>query len=160
MTSTGDKLKRYLYCFPTLTNRCTVNWMTGWPEDALHSVAKKFIASMKLLRCRNDESNDAEVQSPQQTNDNDEELDGSQIELNEFQLKLARMSIYLYDSTINASKRYVLKLIFDLMPTEFPELKLKFISKLFVGARSQLLCDAILIRRDVATIQASICRKI
>lgn len=79
---------------------------------------------MKLLRCRNDVSNDAEVQSPQQA-DNDEELDGSQIELNEFQLKLARMSIYLYDSTINASKRYGLKLIFDLMATEFPELKFK-----------------------------------
>lgn len=64
----------------------------------MHSVAKKFIVSMNLPRRGSDEST-------QQTRDNDDEVDASRVELNEFQLKLSRMAIYLYDSVKIASKR-------------------------------------------------------
>lgn len=72
--------------------------MAEWPEDALHTVAKKFIVSMNLPRRCDDEST-------LQTNDNDDAVDASRIELNELQLKLARMAIYLYESVKIASKR-------------------------------------------------------
>lgn len=77
----------------------------------MHSVAKKFIVSMNLPRRRTDETNEAEEEATQQVkdHDNDNEADASQIELDEFQSKLARMVIYLYNSVKTASKWYVFK---------------------------------------------------
>lgn len=79
--------------------------MAEWPPDALHSVAKKFIASMNLPRAGNDETIDVDEQSTQLANDHDDEIDASRLELSEFQLKLARMAIYLYDSVKIANER-------------------------------------------------------
>jgi dynein heavy chain len=36
--------------FPSLVNCCTINWFDPWPEDALLSVAKKFISTIDALK--------------------------------------------------------------------------------------------------------------
>ena len=36
--------------FPSLVNCCTINWFDPWPEDALLSVAKKFLSNFEALK--------------------------------------------------------------------------------------------------------------
>ena len=42
----GDSFRGRLRMFPSLVNCSTIDWFSGWPEDALHSVAASAIADM------------------------------------------------------------------------------------------------------------------
>ena len=44
----GDGLRRRLIKFPSLVNCCTIDWFTPWPEDALLSVAERFLSDMGI----------------------------------------------------------------------------------------------------------------
>lgn len=35
--------------FPSLVNCCTIDWFSEWPEEALFSVAKNFLAETNVL---------------------------------------------------------------------------------------------------------------
>lgn len=83
--------------------------MPEWPEDALHTVSKKFIASMNLPQRRSVETNDSEERSAPQPSEHVDDVVASQIELDEFQSNLVRMTIYLYDTVKSTSKRYIFK---------------------------------------------------
>lgn len=50
LSPVGDKLRKRLRMFPSLVNCCTINWFDPWPEDALLSVAKKFISTIDALK--------------------------------------------------------------------------------------------------------------
>lgn len=39
----GEAFKRRLRMFPSLVNCTTINWFLPWPEEALSSVAKRFL---------------------------------------------------------------------------------------------------------------------
>lgn len=43
----GDPFRERLRKFPSLVNCTTIDWFTQWPEDALRSVASKFLSSIK-----------------------------------------------------------------------------------------------------------------
>lgn len=43
----GDPFRERLCKFPSLVNCTTIDWFTQWPEDALQSVASKFLSSIK-----------------------------------------------------------------------------------------------------------------
>lgn len=34
--------------FPSLVNCCTIDWFSEWPEDALKSVASKFLGEVEM----------------------------------------------------------------------------------------------------------------
>ena len=36
--------------FPALVSCCTIDWFDPWPDDALLSVAKKFMGSMEAMK--------------------------------------------------------------------------------------------------------------
>lgn len=42
----GDDFRRRVRMFPSLVNCCTIDWFFEWPEDALATVATKFISSI------------------------------------------------------------------------------------------------------------------
>ena len=44
----GDNFRNRIRNFPSLVNCCTIDWFSDWPEDALDSVAKKFLKEVDL----------------------------------------------------------------------------------------------------------------
>eukprot|EP00698_Gefionella_okellyi_P007648 TRINITY_DN186_c0_g2_i1.p1 TRINITY_DN186_c0_g2~~TRINITY_DN186_c0_g2_i1.p1 ORF type:complete len:2597 (+),score=793.21 TRINITY_DN186_c0_g2_i1:164-7954(+) len=42
----GDAFRNRCRMFPSLVNCCTIDWFSQWPQDALHSVAKRFFESV------------------------------------------------------------------------------------------------------------------
>ena len=48
MSPVGDKLRIRCRKFPSLVNCCTLDWFTAWPEDALTSVAMRFLGDIAL----------------------------------------------------------------------------------------------------------------
>lgn len=52
MSPIGDAFKVRLRMFPALVNCCTIDWFLPWPEDALQSVAEKFLKEVEDLPAR------------------------------------------------------------------------------------------------------------
>lgn len=48
MSPLGDAFRTRLRKFPSLVNCCTIDWFQEWPEDALQSVAARFLTSSNL----------------------------------------------------------------------------------------------------------------
>jgi dynein heavy chain len=48
MSPLGDAFRTRLRKFPSLVNCCTIDWFMEWPEDALQSVAARFLTSANL----------------------------------------------------------------------------------------------------------------
>jgi dynein heavy chain len=48
MSPLGSAFRNRLRKFPSLVNCCTIDWFMEWPEDALQSVAARFVASSNL----------------------------------------------------------------------------------------------------------------
>lgn len=49
MSPIGDVFRTRLRMFPSLVNCCTIDWFSEWPEEALHSVAQNFLATIEML---------------------------------------------------------------------------------------------------------------
>ncbi|XP_024377701.2 uncharacterized protein [Physcomitrium patens] len=49
MSPIGDIFRTRLRMFPSLVNCCTIDWFSEWPEEALHSVAQNFLATIEML---------------------------------------------------------------------------------------------------------------
>jgi len=45
MSPLGDIFRQRLLKFPSLVNCCTIDWFSGWPEEALLSVGTGSIAN-------------------------------------------------------------------------------------------------------------------
>eukprot|EP00741_Cyanophora_paradoxa_P002452 tig00000076_g2377.t1 len=48
MSPIGEVFRNRLRMFPSLVNCCTIDWFSEWPEEALRSVAKNFLADVQL----------------------------------------------------------------------------------------------------------------
>ncbi|CEL99773.1 unnamed protein product [Vitrella brassicaformis CCMP3155] len=48
MSPVGDALRIRMRMFPSLVNCCTIDWFHPWPEDALKSVATRFLANLQV----------------------------------------------------------------------------------------------------------------
>eukprot|EP01105_Mastigella_eilhardi_P018534 TRINITY_DN42_c0_g2_i2.p1 TRINITY_DN42_c0_g2~~TRINITY_DN42_c0_g2_i2.p1 ORF type:complete len:4316 (+),score=1161.39 TRINITY_DN42_c0_g2_i2:1869-12950(+) len=46
MSPIGDAFRDRLRMFPSLVNCCTIDWFSGWPDDALHSLAKNAFTKL------------------------------------------------------------------------------------------------------------------
>ena len=44
----SDSFRSRLRQFPSLVNCCTIDWFTSWPDDALLSVATRFLAEVEM----------------------------------------------------------------------------------------------------------------
>lgn len=84
----NNKLRRYLYYYPTIVKMCTFDWMTLWPDDAVYSVAEKFIATMNL---RNDNKESRQVEKAM---DDKEKADTIDIRLNEYEKKIVNIIVH------------------------------------------------------------------
>jgi len=50
LSPVGESLRKRLRMFPALVSCCTIDWFDPWPDDALLSVAKKFMGSMEAMK--------------------------------------------------------------------------------------------------------------
>eukprot|EP00981_Chlorochromonas_danica_P005554 scaffold1129_cov164-Ochromonas_danica.AAC.19 len=48
MSPLGDAFRNRLRKFPSLVNCCTIDWFQEWPDEALQSVASRFLATANL----------------------------------------------------------------------------------------------------------------
>jgi dynein heavy chain len=48
MSPLGDAFRNRLRKFPSLVNCCTIDWFLEWPDEALQSVARRFLTSFNL----------------------------------------------------------------------------------------------------------------
>eukprot|EP00898_Chlorokybus_atmophyticus_P004944 jgi/Chlat1/5450/Chrsp36S00417 len=48
MSPVGDAFRTRLRMFPALVNCCTIDWFSEWPQEALRSVARSFLADVEL----------------------------------------------------------------------------------------------------------------
>jgi len=44
----GEGLRNRIRNFPSLVNCTTIDWFSEWPQDALDSVAKRFLSTIEL----------------------------------------------------------------------------------------------------------------
>lgn len=49
MSPSGNALRNYCNNFPGLVGNTTIDWIYPWPEEALLSVAKIFLADNKII---------------------------------------------------------------------------------------------------------------
>jgi dynein heavy chain len=49
MSPIGTGIRERLRQFPSLVNCCTIDWFTAWPQEALQSVAKRYIIEQGLV---------------------------------------------------------------------------------------------------------------
>jgi dynein heavy chain len=47
MSPFGNAFRTRLRMFPSLVNCCTIDWFSAWPEEALRSVATRFVAEVR-----------------------------------------------------------------------------------------------------------------
>lgn len=50
LSPVGEAFRKRVRMFPSLVNCCTINWFEPWPEDALKSVAMKFLSNIDALK--------------------------------------------------------------------------------------------------------------
>jgi len=50
LSPVGESLRKWLRMFPALVSCCTINWFDPWPDDALLSVAQKFMGSIEAMK--------------------------------------------------------------------------------------------------------------
>ena len=55
MSPLGDAFRARLRKFPSIVNCCTIDWFMEWPDEALQSVASRFMASANLKIAEEDE---------------------------------------------------------------------------------------------------------
>ncbi|GKT18972.1 Dynein axonemal heavy chain 1, partial [Aduncisulcus paluster] len=48
MSPVGEAFRTRLRKFPSFVNCCTIDWFTGWPEEALRSVGADFVSEMLI----------------------------------------------------------------------------------------------------------------
>eukprot|EP01029_Cantina_marsupialis_P005823 TRINITY_DN1630_c1_g5_i3.p1 TRINITY_DN1630_c1_g5~~TRINITY_DN1630_c1_g5_i3.p1 ORF type:complete len:1943 (+),score=485.57 TRINITY_DN1630_c1_g5_i3:173-6001(+) len=48
MSPVGEQLRVYCRQFPSLINCCTIDWFLPWPEEALRTVASRFLAEVEM----------------------------------------------------------------------------------------------------------------
>ncbi|MCO5597847.1 hypothetical protein L7F22_051931 [Adiantum nelumboides] len=48
MSPVGDTLRTRCRNFPGMVNNCVIDWLTPWPEEALHSVASVFLDEVDI----------------------------------------------------------------------------------------------------------------
>lgn len=90
----GNKLRRYLYYYPTLMKMCAFDWMTPWPDDAVQSIAEKFIAAMSLR---------SSGREPAAAADEKDKIDSIEIRLNEHERRLVNIIVHFNQSIKAAS---------------------------------------------------------
>lgn len=47
MSPFGTAFRKRLRMFPSLVNCCTIDWFSTWPEEALRSVATRFVEEVR-----------------------------------------------------------------------------------------------------------------
>lgn len=45
----GETFRDRLRMFPSLVNCCTIDWFSAWPDEALQSVARSYMADITEL---------------------------------------------------------------------------------------------------------------
>ena len=50
LSPVGESFRKRIRMFPSLVNCCGIDWVFPWPEEALLSVARRFIADMPEVR--------------------------------------------------------------------------------------------------------------
>ena len=50
-SSIGDSLRARIRSFPSLVNCCTIDWYSAWPDEALRSVATRYVRAEPLDKC-------------------------------------------------------------------------------------------------------------
>lgn len=48
MSPIGEQFRARLRQFPALVNCCTIDWFSPWPDDALRSVAYRFLGDIEI----------------------------------------------------------------------------------------------------------------
>lgn len=48
MSPIGEQFRSRLRQFPALVNCCTIDWFSPWPDDALRSVAYRFLSDIEI----------------------------------------------------------------------------------------------------------------
>ncbi|XP_053695545.1 dynein axonemal heavy chain 3 [Sabethes cyaneus] len=101
----GDSFKKRVRIYPSLINCCTIDWFTGWPDDALQKVAENFIRSMEL----DQEAPSAEpsATSIQQTEEDQEKQKTRK--LNRLERKLVELVMVFNRGVVESSERFFLE---------------------------------------------------
>lgn len=90
----GNKLRRYLYFYPTLAKLCALDWMTPWPDDAVQLIAEKFVATMGLR---------SGGREPAPAPDEKDKIDSIEVRLNEHERRLVSVIVHFNQSIKAAS---------------------------------------------------------
>lgn len=44
----GNRLRKCIRNYPSLINCCTIDWLHGWPDDALLAISHRFLAEEEI----------------------------------------------------------------------------------------------------------------
>lgn len=111
ISSIGDRFRDYLHCYPSLLNCCTIDRFLPWPDDALQSIAEKFIGQMdlshpKLSKKSSVESDSGENNKMGQTIAVDQST--KPLQLSTFELHIVNTMVY-FNETIGAAGQRLFK---------------------------------------------------
>lgn len=98
----NDNLKSYLHCFPTLWNSCSLDYFAAWPDDALTSIAEKFIGNLPLVHPMLTKQTSTDI-----TANDAIEPPIKPIRLCTFEISLSKLMIY-FNETVDIARKQLL----------------------------------------------------
>lgn len=104
VSTLNDNLQRYLYRYPTLWNSCSFDYFGPWPDDALISIAERFVGSMSLAH---------PMLTKQPSVENSGTADEIEptvktIRLGKFEMSLTKLMVY-FNRTVDAARKQLLR---------------------------------------------------
>lgn len=105
ISSNGENLCKYLNCYPSLMDYCTLDHFLAWPEDALQSIAEKFIGTMDLSYPKLDKNLSIAVNSNESGGLQRPDQSVKPIQLDSLQKSLIQMVINFHGSVTIACER-------------------------------------------------------
>jgi dynein axonemal heavy chain len=100
----GDAFRTRCRQYPALVNCCTIDWYDPWPEDALQSVARRFLSEMSLItEPTMSDGSDNEHRATAMSLDSP---DGDESKHNELVDSLCKMCVTIHTSVSKASKDF------------------------------------------------------
>lgn len=128
-----------MLAYPTLSNRCTVDWFTDWPSDAQQYVAEKFIANTNLTTGKVTEISRI-IDTDAFNVDENEQTDS--LKLTGLQLKLVETILYFHKTIQTISERFHKEMNrkYYVTPLSFLEM-LRLFQKLYVQKFNEITAE-------------------
>lgn len=108
ISSIGDRYRDYIHCYPSLLNYCTIDRFLPWPDDALQSIAEKFIGQMELSHPKLSKKSSIDSDSGENKMGQTGDQNTKPLQLSTFESNIMNAMVY-FNETVSVAAQQLFK---------------------------------------------------